>query len=325
MMKDDLAGGRLPSGLFGANAAWWAIMVLAHNLNALMKGHPRTHRYAARIIGSACFFRPIFCAFAPFPLGMHHAGSFAAGRCTRLFRRQWPRKSEKWPLVSKPAAYQLLPSFPSRFGLIAGFPPAFAGDSGTSRSATSFCPKLKLARRNRRAADRRAFCIKHEEHHRRRRGALHRDGALRHRPASRPNRDRQGRGLGRRRAASRPEEHLSQDRFSSPPDNYKRLRQRLIMARLIPFYSNSERTSLPATRGSVPMTRWKRPASPSRSSMSSTSTRANRSMTPRKGGRPRMLAARNSIRKPRCGGPQDACYAFMVELMSRISRRPPWV
>ena len=23
VMKDDLAGGRLPSGLFGANAAWW--------------------------------------------------------------------------------------------------------------------------------------------------------------------------------------------------------------------------------------------------------------------------------------------------------------
>ena len=37
VMKDDLAGGRLPSGLFGANAAWWAIMVLAHNLNAMMK------------------------------------------------------------------------------------------------------------------------------------------------------------------------------------------------------------------------------------------------------------------------------------------------
>jgi hypothetical protein len=37
VMKDDLAGGRLPSGLFGANAAWWAIMVLAHNLNPMMK------------------------------------------------------------------------------------------------------------------------------------------------------------------------------------------------------------------------------------------------------------------------------------------------
>ena len=37
VMKDDLAGGTLPSGLFGANAAWWAIMVLTHNLNAAMK------------------------------------------------------------------------------------------------------------------------------------------------------------------------------------------------------------------------------------------------------------------------------------------------
>jgi len=37
IMKEDLAGGRLPSGRFGANAAWWAIMILAHNLNAMMK------------------------------------------------------------------------------------------------------------------------------------------------------------------------------------------------------------------------------------------------------------------------------------------------
>jgi hypothetical protein len=36
VMKHDLAGGKLPSKLFGANAAWWAIMVLAHNLNAIM-------------------------------------------------------------------------------------------------------------------------------------------------------------------------------------------------------------------------------------------------------------------------------------------------
>jgi hypothetical protein len=35
-MKSDLAGGQMPSGLFGANAAWWAIVVLAFNLNALM-------------------------------------------------------------------------------------------------------------------------------------------------------------------------------------------------------------------------------------------------------------------------------------------------
>ena len=37
VLKNDLAGGRLPSGRFGANAAWWAITVLAFNLNAAMK------------------------------------------------------------------------------------------------------------------------------------------------------------------------------------------------------------------------------------------------------------------------------------------------
>src|SRR3954470_17867538 len=35
VMKADPAGGRMPSGLFGANAAW--LMILAHNLNAVMK------------------------------------------------------------------------------------------------------------------------------------------------------------------------------------------------------------------------------------------------------------------------------------------------
>ena len=37
IMKEDLAGGHLPSTRFGANAAWWGIMVLAFNLNSLMK------------------------------------------------------------------------------------------------------------------------------------------------------------------------------------------------------------------------------------------------------------------------------------------------
>ena len=36
-MKEDLAGGKLPSGDFGENAAWWAVMILALNLNAAMK------------------------------------------------------------------------------------------------------------------------------------------------------------------------------------------------------------------------------------------------------------------------------------------------
>ena len=36
-IKSDLAGGQMPSGLFGANAAWWALAILAFNLNAALK------------------------------------------------------------------------------------------------------------------------------------------------------------------------------------------------------------------------------------------------------------------------------------------------
>jgi len=36
-MKNDFAGGQFPSGDFGENAAWWWIMILAYNLNVLMK------------------------------------------------------------------------------------------------------------------------------------------------------------------------------------------------------------------------------------------------------------------------------------------------
>jgi hypothetical protein len=37
MMKEDFTGGKLPSGKFGENAAWWWIMILALNLNQAMK------------------------------------------------------------------------------------------------------------------------------------------------------------------------------------------------------------------------------------------------------------------------------------------------
>lgn len=37
IQKGDLAGGQFPSNKFGANAAWWQIMILAYNLNMLMK------------------------------------------------------------------------------------------------------------------------------------------------------------------------------------------------------------------------------------------------------------------------------------------------
>jgi hypothetical protein len=38
VMKHDLAGDRFPSGEFGPNAAWWAIMILAFNLHSLFRG-----------------------------------------------------------------------------------------------------------------------------------------------------------------------------------------------------------------------------------------------------------------------------------------------
>jgi len=37
IMKEDLAGGKLPSNDFGVNAAWWWIMILSLNLNTAMK------------------------------------------------------------------------------------------------------------------------------------------------------------------------------------------------------------------------------------------------------------------------------------------------
>jgi hypothetical protein len=37
ILKTDLAGGRFPSGKFGANAAWWAMVVLAYNLHAALR------------------------------------------------------------------------------------------------------------------------------------------------------------------------------------------------------------------------------------------------------------------------------------------------
>ena len=48
IMKEDLAGGRLPSADFGENAAWWGIMVLAFNLNTAMKNLVLEDSWAAK-------------------------------------------------------------------------------------------------------------------------------------------------------------------------------------------------------------------------------------------------------------------------------------
>jgi hypothetical protein len=37
IMKEDFTGGRFPSQLFGANAAWWTLMILTMNLQMVMK------------------------------------------------------------------------------------------------------------------------------------------------------------------------------------------------------------------------------------------------------------------------------------------------
>ncbi len=56
-MKDDLAGGKLPSADFGENAAWWWIMILAFNLNAMMKKLALGAQLAAKADeGGAVFF-----------------------------------------------------------------------------------------------------------------------------------------------------------------------------------------------------------------------------------------------------------------------------
>lgn len=37
IMKEDFAGGQMPSSKFGANAAWWALMILALNFESMLK------------------------------------------------------------------------------------------------------------------------------------------------------------------------------------------------------------------------------------------------------------------------------------------------
>jgi hypothetical protein len=48
ILKEDLFGGRLPSGNFGENAAWWWITVLAFNLNAAMRKFALGPSWAAK-------------------------------------------------------------------------------------------------------------------------------------------------------------------------------------------------------------------------------------------------------------------------------------
>ena len=47
-MKSDLAGGQPPPGLFGANAACWALMIPVHNLNIAMQRRAAGKEWATR-------------------------------------------------------------------------------------------------------------------------------------------------------------------------------------------------------------------------------------------------------------------------------------
>lgn len=55
IMKEELAGGRLPSGDFGENAAWWAIMILALNLFQLMNRQVLGGRWATKRLKAVRF------------------------------------------------------------------------------------------------------------------------------------------------------------------------------------------------------------------------------------------------------------------------------
>ena len=61
VMKGDFAGGTLPSGDFGENAAWWWIMVLAMNLNSAMKQLALGKSWSSRCKKADYDARP--CAF----------------------------------------------------------------------------------------------------------------------------------------------------------------------------------------------------------------------------------------------------------------------
>ena len=55
VMKGDFAGGKLPSGDFGENAAWWWMMILAMNVNTIMKRQILGGSWASRRIKAIRF------------------------------------------------------------------------------------------------------------------------------------------------------------------------------------------------------------------------------------------------------------------------------
>ena len=101
VLKEDLAGGRLPSGKFGVNAAWWAIVVLAFNLNSAMKRLVLGGDWVSRRLKAVRF--GVICI---------------AGRVVRHARRLIIRLSRGHP------TYDLLVSARHRIAALANAPPS---------------------------------------------------------------------------------------------------------------------------------------------------------------------------------------------------------
>ena len=83
VVKDELAGGTLPCGRFGANAAWWRINALVQNLLQLLK--------AASLPSEMSALRPKALRFRLFNVG---------GRLVRHGRQLFLRLSEKLPIAT---------------------------------------------------------------------------------------------------------------------------------------------------------------------------------------------------------------------------------
>lgn len=56
VLKTDLAGGHMPSGLFGANAAWWAISILSYNLHVLFKTYGLGGNFVTKRLKAVRFY-----------------------------------------------------------------------------------------------------------------------------------------------------------------------------------------------------------------------------------------------------------------------------
>ncbi len=118
VLKRDLAGGHMPSGPFGANAAGWACANLAHNLNALMKrpvlGPARVARRmkALRFHPIAPPGRPAPCSIQPGTTHSQPNNPTTAQRRSGIWD-DWPRMESRDPPPPTPARCQS-PELPRR-------------------------------------------------------------------------------------------------------------------------------------------------------------------------------------------------------------------